>query len=41
MPSVQYARKSFWAHPMEILGDVGLVEPRFGLLGDSVNLSTT
>jgi hypothetical protein len=26
---------------MEILGDVGLVEPRFGLFGDSVNLSTT
>jgi hypothetical protein len=26
---------------MELLGDVGLVEPRFGLFGDSVNLSRT
>jgi hypothetical protein len=26
---------------MELLGDVALVEPCFGLFGDSVNLSTT
>jgi hypothetical protein len=26
---------------MELLGEVGLVEPRFGLFGDSVSLSTT
>jgi hypothetical protein len=26
---------------MELLGDVGLVEPRFGLFGDCVNLSGT
>jgi hypothetical protein len=25
---------------MQLLGDVGLVEPRFGLFGDSVNYST-
>jgi hypothetical protein len=24
-------------HPMELLGDVGHVEPRFGLFGDSVS----
>jgi hypothetical protein len=26
---------------MELLGDVGHVESRFGLLGDSVSVSTT
>jgi hypothetical protein len=31
--------KSFWSHPMVLLGDVGQVEARFGLFGDSVNLS--
>ena len=30
--------KSFWTHPMELLGDVGHVESRFGLFGDSVNV---
>jgi hypothetical protein len=38
-PDVQYAQKSFWTHPMELLGDVGQVETRFGTFGDSVNLS--
>jgi hypothetical protein len=32
--------KSFWLHPMVLLGDVGQVEARFGLFGDSVILST-
>jgi hypothetical protein len=32
-------RKSFWAHPMVLLGDVGLVEAHFSLFRDSVNLS--
>jgi hypothetical protein len=32
---------TFWAHPMELLGDVGLVEARFTPFGDSVKLSTT
>jgi hypothetical protein len=36
--NVQKARKSFWALPMELLGDVGQLESRFGLLGDGVNL---
>ena len=29
---------SFWVHLMELLGDVGQVEGRFVLFGDSVNL---
>jgi hypothetical protein len=32
------AQKSFWAHPMELLGDVGQLESCFGPLGDGVNL---
>jgi hypothetical protein len=31
--------KSFWAHPMELPGDVGQVEACFGMFGGSVNLS--
>jgi hypothetical protein len=33
------AKRSFLAHPMVLLGDVGLVEARFGPFRDSVNLS--
>jgi hypothetical protein len=29
--------KSFQAHPMVLLGDVGQVEARFGPFGDSIN----
>jgi hypothetical protein len=32
-----WARKSFWAHPMVLLGDVGQVGAGFGQFGDSVN----
>ena len=32
------ARKSFWMHPMELLGDVGHVEPRFDPFGDNVSV---
>jgi hypothetical protein len=35
------AWKSFWAHPMVLLCDVGQVEARFGAFSDSVNLGTT
>jgi hypothetical protein len=38
--NVPQAWKSFWTHPMVLLGDVGQVEARFGLFGDSVNLGT-
>jgi hypothetical protein len=32
------ALKLFWMHPMELLGDIGHVESRFGLFGDSVSV---
>jgi hypothetical protein len=32
------ARKSFWTHPMELLGDVVYVEPRFGPFRTSVSV---
>jgi hypothetical protein len=38
--SVPQAWKSFWAHQMALLRDVGQVEACFGLFRDSVNLST-
>jgi hypothetical protein len=38
-PNAPLAWKSFWAHPMVLLGDAGQVVAHFGLLGDSVNLS--
>jgi hypothetical protein len=38
-PSIPSALKSFWMHLMELLGDVGHVEPRFGQFGDSVSVS--
>jgi hypothetical protein len=40
-PNVPRAWKSFWAHSMVLLGDLGLVEAHFGPFGDNVNLSTT
>ena len=30
--------KSFWTHPIELLGDVGHVESDFGPFGDSVSV---
>ena len=35
---VPYAHKSFWTHPMELLGDVGHAESHFFLFGDSVSV---
>jgi hypothetical protein len=32
------ARKSFWMHPMVLLGDEAQVEAHFGPFGDSANL---
>jgi hypothetical protein len=32
------AWKSFWPHPMELLGDVGQMEACYSLFGDNVNL---
>jgi hypothetical protein len=31
-------RNSFWVYPMELLGNMGQMEARLGLFGDSVNL---
>jgi hypothetical protein len=38
MVCIPWAWKCFWSHPMEVLGDEGQVEARFGLLGEGVNL---
>jgi hypothetical protein len=40
VPNIPQAQKSIWTHTMELLGDVGHVEARFGPSGDSVNLDT-
>jgi hypothetical protein len=40
-PNVPQARKLFWTHPIELLGDVGHVESyfrAFGPFGDSAHL---
>jgi hypothetical protein len=37
--NVQLAGNSLWAHPMELIGDLGQDEGRFGLFGDFVNIS--
>jgi hypothetical protein len=41
VPNVQWVWKYFQAHPMVVPGDVGQVEARFGLFGDSINLEAT
>ena len=33
------AQKSFWTHPMELLGDVGHVESRFDPFRDCVSVA--
>ena len=35
---VPQAYKSFWTHPMELLGDMGHVESRFFPFGDNVGV---
>jgi hypothetical protein len=37
-PNVPRAWKSFWAHPMVLLGDVCQLEACFGPFGNSVSL---
>ena len=39
MLNVPKAWKSFWMHPIELLGDVDLVESRFAPFGNSVSVS--
>ena len=36
MSNIPQARKSFWTHPIELLGDLGHVEFHLGPFGDSV-----
>jgi hypothetical protein len=36
--NIPQARKSFWTHTTELLGDLGHVESRLGLFVDSANL---
>jgi hypothetical protein len=36
--NVKRAQKSFWAQPIELLGDVGQLEAHLGPLGDGVDL---
>jgi hypothetical protein len=40
VPSIPQPQNSFWTHPMELQGDVGQVESRFGPFRDSVGVST-
>jgi hypothetical protein len=38
VPNVPQPHKSFWTHPMELQGEVGHVESRFGSFEDSVSV---
>jgi hypothetical protein len=38
--NVKLAHNSFWTDQMELLGDVGHLESRIGLFGDSVSVSS-
>jgi hypothetical protein len=40
-PNVSQAQKSFWTHPMVLLGDVCQMEANFGPFRDSVSLGAT
>ena len=37
-PNVPSSQKSFWAHPLVLLGDEAQVEACFGPFGDGANL---
>jgi hypothetical protein len=39
--NVEYAQKSFWAHSMELLGDVSQMEAHFYSFGNSVNIDAS
>jgi hypothetical protein len=36
--NVPQPQKSFWTHPMELRGDVGHVDSRFGPFGDCIGV---
>jgi hypothetical protein len=37
-PNVRWAQKSFWTHPLVLIGDEIQADACFGLFGDSANL---
>ena len=39
--NVPYAQKSYWTHPMVLLGDEAQVDACFGPFGDSVNVAAS
>jgi hypothetical protein len=39
VPNVPQTQKSFWTHPMVLLGDESQVEAQFSPFGDSANLN--
>ena len=39
--NIPLAQKSFWTHPMELLGDVGHLDSRFFPFGDLVSVDAT
>jgi hypothetical protein len=38
--NIPYGQKSFWMHPMVLLGDEAIVKAHFGPFGDNVNLNS-
>jgi hypothetical protein len=41
VPNVPLAKKSFWSHKLELLGDVGNVESGFRPFGDNTNFDAS
>jgi hypothetical protein len=41
VPNIPQPQKLFWTHPMELEGDVGLVESCFGPFGESVGVGAS
>jgi hypothetical protein len=39
--NIPQAKKSFWTHPIEYLGDLGHVESHFGPFGESLSIGCT
>ena len=37
-PNIPLAQKSFWTHPIEVLGDESQVDAHFSPFGDSANV---
>jgi hypothetical protein len=39
VPNIPLGQKSFWMHPMELLGDMGHVESHLALFGGNVSVN--